>query len=65
MRVVIATVLLLTLIVQYRIWVGEDSLAGVWRLEQQVAAQRAENGGLAERNERLAAEARGRVKDKP
>ena len=56
MRVVIATVLLLTLIVQYRIWVGEDSLAGVWRLEQQVAAQRAENGGLAERNERLAAE---------
>lgn len=58
MRAAIVIVFVLILIVQYRIWVGEDSLADVWRLEQDVAAQRAENARLTERNEQLAAEVR-------
>jgi cell division protein FtsB len=58
MRIVIAIVLVLTLVVQYRIWVGKDSLADVWKLEQAVKAQREENQRLQGRNERLAAEVR-------
>ena len=50
--------LVLLLGVQYRIWVGKDSLADVWRLEQRVEAQRAENAALERRNRRLAAEVR-------
>ena len=56
MRALILIVLVLIVIVQFRIWVGEDSLADVWRLEQGLTAQRAENARLAERNQRLAAE---------
>ena len=58
MRLLIVALLGLTVLVQYRIWVGEDSVADVWRLEKAVAAQRAENAELALRNERLAAEVR-------
>lgn len=56
MRALIVFLLLLILLVQYRIWVGEDSLADVWQLEQAVAAQREENERLRVRNQQLAAE---------
>jgi cell division protein FtsB len=49
---------LLIVVVQSRIWVGEDSLADVWRLEQRVAEQAQENARLAARNARMAAEVR-------
>ena len=39
-----------------RVWVGQDSLADVWRLEQAVKAQAKENAALRERNLQLAAE---------
>ena len=41
---------------QYRIWVGEGSLAEVWRLTQRIEAQTATNLELLERNQRLHAE---------
>lgn len=58
MRVLIAILLLLIVVVQYRIWVGEDSLVDVWHLEQAVEAQREENRQLRLRNQQLAAEVR-------
>lgn len=56
MRVLIAVLVALLAIVQYRLWVGEDSLAGLWRLEQSVESQQKENQALRERNALLAAE---------
>jgi len=47
-------VLLLSL--QYRLWVGDGSLAEVWDLYQQVEVQRDENQRLRERNQALEAE---------
>lgn len=58
MRPLIAILLVLVVLVQYRIWVGKDSLVDVWQLEQAVAAQREENRLLRMRNEQLAAEVR-------
>lgn len=46
------------ILLQYRIWLSEDGVHQVMRLHQAVAAQRAENDQLAERNRQLAAEVR-------
>ncbi len=56
MRILAGFLVLLILMVQYRIWVGENSLAGVWRLERDVTAQQQHNAQLKSRNQRLAAE---------
>ena len=58
MRALIVALVVLLALVQYRLWVGEESLAGAWRLERAVEAQVAENRELAERNRRLEAEVR-------
>jgi cell division protein FtsB len=53
----LATALLVVLILlQYRIWVSNDGVRGVERLQRAVAAQQKLNATLAERNSRLAAE---------
>jgi len=44
------------LLLQYRLWLSGDGVHEVWRLRSAVAAQRAENSRLSERNLRLAAE---------
>jgi len=41
---------------QYRLWVGEGSLAHVAQLKQQIAEQKSENEKLLERNRVLTAE---------
>jgi cell division protein FtsB len=41
---------------QYRLWIGEGSLAQVSRLQQQIAEQQGENERLLERNRILEAE---------
>ncbi|MDF2074796.1 cell division protein FtsB [Pseudomonas mendocina] len=41
---------------QYRLWVGEGSIAQVSRLQQQIAEQQGENERLLERNRILEAE---------
>jgi len=55
-RLLTFALVLLLFIVQFQLWVGEDSLAGVWRLEQAIKRQKQENIGFRQRNERLAAE---------
>jgi cell division protein FtsB len=50
--ILVAAVLLLN----YRIWVSDDGLSEVRRLERSVAAQEATNATLVRRNEQLAAE---------
>jgi len=47
---------LLIILLQVRLWVGEGSFAQVWGLEEAIAGQRAENAELEARNERLYAE---------
>jgi cell division protein FtsB len=49
---------LVVVLLQYRIWVSEDGVRELNRLETAVAAQRTENDQLGERNRQLAAEVR-------
>jgi cell division protein FtsB len=56
LQLVIATLLLLLLGLQYRLWVGEGSLAEVASLKRQLAQQRSELQDLHERNATLQAE---------
>ena len=56
MRIIAIVLLALVLILQYRLWVGDGGMREVWRLHDEVAAQRAENEKLKERNRTLLAE---------
>jgi len=56
MRWLAGFMVVLILLVQYRIWVGENSLAGVWRLERQIEQQQQVNAEIKARNLRLTAE---------
>lgn len=56
MKWMLATLLIILLGLQYRLWVGEGSLADVARLEREVGLQQAENDRLRERNQVLAVE---------
>ena len=55
-RVIVGVLLVVALGLQYRLWVGEGSLAEVRHLERQIADQRGELAALRERNEALQAE---------
>jgi cell division protein FtsB len=54
----IAILVLLLLALQYRLWVGDGGIRGVWELQEAIDAQRDENGVLSERNRALDAEVR-------
>ncbi len=56
MRLLIAGLLVLTILLQYRLWFGEGGFAEVWRLRQAVNSQQAENQRLLMRNSALEAE---------
>lgn len=56
MRWLVGLLTLLLLLLQYRLWVGDGSLAEVWHLYQKVEHQEAENRELRERNLALEAE---------
>jgi cell division protein FtsB len=56
MRIVIAILLVLLLMLQYKLWLGEGSFRDIQSLEARVAAQEAENLVLTERNQALQAE---------
>jgi cell division protein FtsB len=56
MKVVVGVLVALLALLQVRLWVSEDGFRGAAQLRGQVAAQREENGRLAERNRRLDAE---------
>ena len=56
MRLVVALLFALLVLLQYRLWLSEEDYRGMWRLEEALEAQQAENGRLTERNRALAAE---------
>lgn len=56
MKVLIAALVLLLLVLQYQLWVGDGGLPEVWKLEQELQKQQQENETLRERNLALEAE---------
>ena len=56
MRWLVWLLVVLLVLLQYRLWVGDGSFAEVWDLYQQVEMQREENQQLHERNQALEAE---------
>ena len=58
MRALLIVLVLLLAGLQYRLWVGDGSLAEVWRLRQAIEQQRTENERLQARNAELEAEVR-------
>ncbi len=56
LRLVIALLVALLGLLQYRLWVGEGSLPMVWRLEDQIAQAQARIEALTARNRALEAE---------
>ena len=57
-RIVASILLAALLALQYRLWISDDGMRDVWRLEAAIDAQRQENARLRERNLTLAAEVR-------
>ena len=55
-RILLVGLVLLLLILQYRLWVGEGSLAEVYNLRQAVKSQQQELDRLRQRNQELRAE---------
>jgi cell division protein FtsB len=55
-KILLAGLVILLLLLQYRLWVDEGSLAEVWGLQRAIDAQQIENRELRERNEALRAE---------
>ena len=53
MKILSIICLLLTLVLQYQLWLGEDSRRALNMLDEEVAAQRSVNEELMARNERL------------
>lgn len=58
MKWLAAALLAALLLLQYRLWLSDDGVRAVVRLEGAVATQQAENAQLTERNRQLAAEVR-------
>jgi cell division protein FtsB len=56
MRLLIVALAVLLALLQYRLWVGEGSLADVHGLRQEIRVQEAELEGLRTRNRELQAE---------
>ena len=56
MKLVLAALVAAFVLLQYRLWVSDEGMREVWHLERAVAAQRAENAELAERNAQVKAE---------
>lgn len=56
MRWLVRVLIVLLVLLQYKLWVGDGSLAEVWDLYQQVQDQKQENQQLRERNQTLEAE---------
>ncbi len=56
MKVATYVLAALLLLLQYPLWFGTGGVLAIWNLHQEIAAQRAENGKLAERNRALGAD---------
>src|SRR4051812_33382740 len=60
MKWLASALLVVVVLLQFRIWLSQDGVRELRRLETAVATQRTENHQLAERNRQLAAEVRDR-----
>ena len=60
MKILAAVLAIALILLQYRIWISDDGLRGVTRLQHAVAAQQKLNSSRTERNSRLAAEVQDR-----
>jgi cell division protein FtsB len=56
MRILAVILGLLFFVLQYDLWLGEGSLATVWRLQKEITVQQDENKKISERNDALVAE---------
>lgn len=56
MKILAAALAVVLILLQYRLWIANDGVRGVQRLEREVAAQKAQNARLTERNSRLEAQ---------
>jgi cell division protein FtsB len=56
MRLITGALILLLLLLQYPLWIADDGYRAVWRLDNAIIEQRAENAGLEARNQALSAE---------
>ncbi len=56
MKPLIIVLLVLLVFLQYKLWLGEGSLAEIWRTHQAIDVQMHENATLKERNAALDAE---------
>lgn len=56
MKVLLATLVVLLLALQYKLWIDDDGVREVWRLNKEVEAHKREIAILRERNNALAAE---------
>lgn len=55
-RAALVVLILLLILLQYRLWLGEGSYASVYRLKREIAAQTHTNQSLDTRNRQLEAE---------
>ena len=56
MKLIIAILIVIFFALQYKLWVGQGSMAEVARLEQAIDSQKVQNAKLRERNNALDAE---------
>ena len=56
MKVIVATLFVLLVLLQYRLWIVEGGMREVWHLHSEVAVQKEENDKLVGRNRTLIAE---------
>lgn len=56
LRYIALFLLILLIALEVKLWAGEGGMRDVWRLQQRLAEQKAENQQLKQRNEKLAAE---------
>ena len=56
MRILLAVLLILLVLLQYKLWLGEGGFSDVRRLQQKVTEQEQENSRLEQRNRQLEAE---------
>lgn len=56
MRILLAVLVLLLILLQYKLWLGEGGFTDVHRLQQRVMEQEQENARLEQRNHQLEAE---------
>lgn len=58
MRILLAILLVILLLLQYRLWVSDEGMRDVWQLRESVQDQQDENLDLEQRNAALEAEVR-------